>query len=169
MREKLNDTKFLNGPLLKLTWSKWILAISDSRPRGYSSAQYRRSKKAGWGLTFHKQNIFDKTTPAVFEVGVRFPEIKRRKIYVMYFKRCDSMSYRIKTVEALSLIKDRGVRNELAPLVWSNKLKVYIRRATGSKDQVKAASKYMHSFDYAWGWKRKGHRKVEKNGIVLSH
>lgn len=169
LREKLNDAKFLTGPLLKLTWSKWILAITDSRPRGYSSTQFRRSKRAGWGSTFHKQNIFDQTTPAVFEVGVRFPEIKRRKIYVMYFKRCDSMSYRVKTVEALTLIKDGHVRNELAPLVWPNKLKVYIRRGTGSKDEVRAASKYMYSFDYALGWKRKGQRKVEKNGIILSH
>ena len=169
LREKLIDAKFMSGPLTKLQWSKWILAAADKRPLGYSNAQFPRSKYSGWGHAFVKQNLFDKASPSIYEVGVKFPDVAKRKIYVMYFKPVYYMSWRTKKINALTLVKTSSERTTMANLVKS-KLKIFFRRGSGTENEVKAAATYLHKgFDYALGWKRRnGSRKVVKNGVNLS-
>ena len=159
----------MSGPLTKLQWSKWILAATDKRPLGYSSAQYPRSKYYGWEHTFVKQKLFDDVYPSIYEVGVKFPDVAKRKIYVMYFKLVNyHKSWRSNNINALTLVKASSERRAMANLV-RNKIKIYFRRATGNAIDIKAAVTYLHKgFDYAWGWKRRNCRRVIKNGVVLS-
>lgn len=158
----------------KLKWSQWILAVTDTRPKGYSKTEYPQSRKYGfWRDTFVRQGLFAKeelSVPSILEVGAKFPEEAKRKIYVLYFK--DIYGFRLrsskKTSNILSFIKTSDVREYIGRLV-KDKLKIYMRRATGSKADVKAAAKYLHgNFDYAWGWRRSHSRTVEKNGVLLS-
>ena len=212
LRENLVDAKFISGPLTKLQWSKWILAATDKRPLGYSNAQFPRSKYSGWGHAFIKQNLFDKSSPSIYEAGVKFPDVSKRKIYVMYFKPVYYMSWRTKKINALTLVKTSSENEVKAAatylhndLAWGwkrrntyglrsgkkinaltlvktsnerktianlvkNKLKIFFRRGSGTENEVKEATTYLHKgFDYAWGWKRRnGSRKVVKNGVNLS-
>ena len=159
------------GPLTKLKWSKWVLAAADKRPLGFPKSRFPLSKKYNWEHVYVKQRLFD-FEPCVYEVGVQFPDAAKRKIYVMYFKTQLYMGSRrlLRGVNALSIVRQRSERNNLSNLVRS-KLKVFIRRATGTAHEVMAAGKYLgKTYDYAWGWKRRQPRtkKLVKHGVVLS-
>ena len=160
----------MSGPLTKLKWSDWILAATDKRPLGYTKQQFRPPKFAGWGHTFVRQNLFDKasSSPSIYEVGVKFPDAAKRKIYVMYFKPVYGMSWRAKKINALTLVKSGRERIKMANLI-GNQVKIFFRRGSGNSGEVQAAARYIHkNFDYAWGWKRRSQRKVVKHGVYLS-
>ena len=89
---------------------------------------------------------------------------------MMYFKTVQYMSYKTNKINALTLIKTTDERRKMANLIKDN-LKIFIRRGTGTKDEVKSAARYIHKgFDYAWGWKRRSARKVKvvKHGVDIS-
>ena len=159
----------MSGPLTKLKWSKWVLAAANKRPQGYSKSRFTPAKKDYWRHVYVNRRLFD-FSPCVYEVGLQFPDAAKRKIYVVYFKTVLYMGRHLRGVNVLSIVRRGSERNRVANQV-RKKLKVFIRRATGTDHEVMAAGKYLgKTYDYAWGWKRRQPRtkKLVKHGVVLS-
>ena len=121
--------------------------------------QFKRSRKFD---TFNNQMLFGNNikSPAVYEVGIKFPDVRRRKIYVMYFKASAGI-FKGSLTNILHIVHTKAVQTAMEKLVLE-KFRVYIRRGTGSKTEVMTAAKYLRGLDYAWGWHRKsGFRKTK--------
>ena len=159
LREKLNDAKFLTGPLIHLNWSKWYLAICDSRPKGASHKKYKYMKNYG---TYNNQWLFGKdiADPAIYEVGLAFPQKTRKKIHAVYFKRSLGI-HKPRRADILCIVHTKRVQREMTSHV-GKMFQIYIRRGTGCRAEVKSVSRHLLSIDYAWGWYRKtAFRKVQ--------
>ena len=167
-RENLSDTKVIKGPLKRLKWSNWKLAVCGAHPRGYTKTEFKKSRSLPNACL--RQQLFgnDRSTPCIYEIGVRFPQHRRRKIYVLHFKAILGTGFHVyNRAETLTIVRDHFVRNQIERLV-KDSMKILIRRATGTKRSVRLATKYLHKFDYAWGWKRRDFRDVRKHDITLS-
>ena len=161
------------GPLKKLEWTDWTLAVSDKVPIGYSHKKFIRSQVFS---SFHRRNLFEneKTRPAIYEVGIKFPGYYRKRIYTMYFRTSKGCT-RHKGLFSLYILRQKKVRMEVSRLL-DQRFVVYMRRGVAKgKDKKKtqadiiAAAKYLDTFDYAWRKHgRSGHRKFVKNKVLLS-
>lgn len=171
-RERIPDAKLMTGPLKKLEWSEWYLAISQHLPMGYNYKKLQKSQM--FGGCYLRRNLFDnaKNTPAVYEVGVKYTHFKK-KIHVMYNRASRGSSTNKRLI--LYIVRNKKVRSEVDRLV-SMKFDIYIRRGVSkaknkvkSMDDIKTAAGHLNSFDYAWGRHgKKGHRKVVKEKQMLS-
>ena len=173
LREKIQDSKLMSGPLKKLEWTDWMLAISEKVPIGYSHMKFRRSQVFS---AFHRKNLFgnDTTRPAIYEVGFKFPGYLRKRVYAMYYRT----NYGNRTnarLMSLYIIRQKKVREEISRLI-DERCVVYIRRGVAkdknmkkNKETIKAASNYLNTFDYAWKRHGKsGHRNVVMKGKLVS-
>ena len=181
MREKLIDAKLQTGPLNKLDWSDWYVGVCQQIPIGFSYKKFKKSSVFG---AYHRRDMFgnDTNVPAVYEIGVKkFGHYKTKK-RVMYCRVSRGFTCNRNKSLILYLLRSKKVREEVLRLV-GNKFEIHIRRGvskTKGKSNVKSlldavaylkgAAAYLHAnFDYAW-WRhgKKGHRKVVKDGNVLS-
>ena len=87
-RKKVKEYMFMAGPIKKLAWSKWELAIS----RNFSPNDNLNHLR-------------------IFEVGVTLSGTKKRRVYPMYFR--SSLGFHInKGVEPIGLVHNPGDRIE---------------------------------------------------------
>ena len=162
----------MTGPLNKLEWSEWCLAISQHLPMGYNYKKLQKSQV--FGGCYLRRNLFDNDnkTPAVYEVGVKYTHFKK-KINVMYRRVSSGFGTNKRLI--LYIVRSKKVRSEVERLV-STKFDIYIRRGVSkakskakSMDDIKTAAGHLNSFDYAWARHgKKGHRKIVKDKHMLS-
>ena len=175
-REKVKDDKFLKGPLKKLAWTDWTLAITSQPPPKIRGAKFKLSERYN---VFLRKNLFDNdfyNTAAIYEVGVMLPGMRRRKIYPVFYRPSDNGFSVYKGVEAISLLSLPSVRQE-THRVLKDKCHIYMRRGVPKKykdfaereQKMEAAKMYLKKFDYLWRKPdRHYHRKLVRNKIVLS-
>lgn len=171
-REKLSDAKVMVGPLKKLEWSDWYLAVCPRIPVGYSPRKFQKSSVFS---AYHRRNLFDNDTkiPAVYEVGIKFSGYLKKKIHVVYYRASGSFTTNRKLT--LYILRNYKVRSEVERLIQDN-CEIFIRRGVTkgknmkkNMDEIGAADKYLNGFDYAWRRHgKRAHRKLVKKGIMLS-
>ena len=73
----------IKGPLKKLKWSDWKLAVCRTHPRGYTKTEFKPSRSIENACL--RQRIFgnNKKTACIYEIGVRFPETNRPKMFIL--------------------------------------------------------------------------------------
>ena len=169
LREKMNDAKLLTGPLNPLRWSEWYLSICHRIPQSLPSQRFKKSSIFG---AYHRRNLFDNdtNTHAVYEIGVKKYGKWKTKKHVMYFRVCRGFSDNKSLI--LYLLLGKKIRKEVERLI-GDKFEIHIRRGvvkSGTKASVTGAGGYLlANYDYAWRWHgKKGHRKVTKDGTLLS-
>ena len=164
----MKDNKVIKGPLKKLKWSDWKLAVCSTHPRGYTKTEFKKSRSIQNASL--RQKIFgnDRSTACIYELGVRFPQKNRRKIFILHFSANLVTGFHVyKRAETLTIIRDKYIKKQIERLV-KDSMKVFIRCAIGTERVVRLAAKYLHKFDYAWGWKRREFREVRRHGVTLS-
>ena len=169
LREKLCDSEFMRGPLKKLKWKNWTLAVCRRHPKGYRKGLFKTSRSlpnASLRQTVFKNDI---STQCIYELGVRFPEKTRRKIYVLHFRANFGTGFHVHNrAETLTIIRDKQVRRQIERLVRDG-IQIFLRCAIGTERSVKLAVKSIHKkFDYAWGWRKRDFREIKKHGVILS-
>ena len=170
LREKTSDATLSFGPLKKLNWSDWFLAICHrNHPSITTSNDFNKSSIFG---AYHRKSLFNKdsTVPAVYEIGVKNHAKFKRKIHVMLIRTCKG--YRGNKNLIAYLLYNKNVRKEVKRLL-RNKFEIYIRRGVAKNcvyGAVVGLGRYIRdNYDYAWHKHGKGgHRKVTKDGVMLS-
>ena len=156
-RENLIDGEFIKGPLKKLAWTEWTLAITSGGPgrpikRG---AKFKYSERYN---VYMRKNLFDndfRFISAVYEVGVMLPGYKRRKIYPVFYRPSKWGISAYKGVEPIALLSQQSIRQE-TNRVLNVECDIYMRRGVlknvkGHEDEekkMKSVKEYLKRFDY---------------------
>ena len=172
-REKIKEDKFITGPLKKLAWTEWTLAISTQPPQKIRGARFKLSERYD---VYLRKNLFDndfRHTTALYEVGVMLPGVRRKQIYPVYYRQSFHGFSVYTGVEAISLL---NMRQE-AYRVLRDSCQIYMRNGVPKKCKdfldremkMEAVKRYLERFDYVWRKPdRHHHRKLVRNKIVLS-
>ncbi|XP_071082934.1 uncharacterized protein [Haliotis cracherodii] len=182
LRENVSDKKFKDGDfadaiLKNIDWTDWRRAIYPVEwPMvGRQPKNCRITRRVFKGTNGHLlSDIFDyeHDVQAIYELGVRPPRTRRKRIYTTLFKISKGFSNYQGWYEFL--LKNKRVYRAVIRVVWE-KGTIYVRRAVFPRGDdtvfADATKRIKEVFDYAWYRPKRAaenFRTIEKSNFLIS-